>query len=61
MDSHSSRFFFFSFFFFFIWVLRPLQEYLTYIEIRGAIRKIVFLFLHKNICCGYSLEAPHMF
>ena len=18
----------------------------------------VFLFLHKNICCGYSLEAP---
>ena len=18
-----------------------------------------FLFLHKNICCGYSLEAPH--
>ena len=20
---------------------------------------IFFLFLHKNICCGYSLEAPH--
>ena len=19
----------------------------------------VFLFLHKNICCGYSFEAPH--
>ena len=19
---------------------------------------IIFLFLHKNICCGYSLEAP---
>ena len=19
------------------------------------------LFLHKNICCGYSLESPHMF
>ena len=21
--------------------------------------KIIFLFLHKNIYCGYSLEAPH--
>ena len=20
---------------------------------------IFFLFLHKNICCGYSLEVPH--
>ena len=20
--------------------------------------KYFFLFLHKNICCGYSLEAP---
>ena len=20
---------------------------------------IFFLFLHENICCGYSLEAPH--
>ena len=20
---------------------------------------IFFLFLHNNICCGYSLEAPH--
>ena len=19
----------------------------------------LFLFLHKNICCGYSLEVPH--
>ena len=19
----------------------------------------IFLFLHKNICCGYSLEVPH--
>ena len=19
---------------------------------------LIFLFLHKNICCGYSLEAP---
>ena len=19
----------------------------------------IFLFLHENICCGYSLEAPH--
>ena len=23
-----------------------------------GIRLIVFLFLHKNICCGYSLEVP---
>ena len=23
------------------------------------ILEIFFLFLHKNICCGYSLEAPH--
>ena len=23
-----------------------------------GIRSIFFLFLHKNICCGYSLEAP---
>ena len=22
------------------------------------IHKIFFLFLHKNICCGYSLEGP---
>ena len=21
-------------------------------------QEIVFLFLYKNICCGYSLEAP---
>ena len=24
-----------------------------------GIRKIFFLFLHENICCGYSLEVPH--
>ena len=23
------------------------------------IRLIFFLFLHKNICCGYSLEVPN--
>ena len=21
--------------------------------------EILFLFLHKNVCCGYSLEVPH--
>ena len=21
--------------------------------------EFLFLFLHKNVCCGYSLEAPH--
>ena len=26
--------------------------------IRGSIHIIFFSFLHKNICCGYSLEAP---
>ena len=25
---------------------------------RKSIKKIFFLFLHKNICCGYSLEVP---
>ena len=24
-----------------------------------SIRKMFFLFYHKNIHCGYSLEAPH--
>ena len=28
-------------------------------EIRGGIHIIFFLFLHENICCGYSLEAPY--
>ena len=23
-----------------------------------TVRLIFFLFLHKNICCGYSLEVP---
>ena len=26
---------------------------------RGGIHIIFFLFLDENICCGYSLEAPH--
>ena len=25
---------------------------------KRGIHKVVFLFLHKNVCCGYSLEAP---
>ena len=28
------------------------------LQIRGGIRIIFFLFIDKNICCGYSLEAP---
>ena len=24
-----------------------------------VLRYIFFLFLQKNICCGYSIEAPH--
>ena len=28
--------------------------------IRGSkIHVIFFLFIHKNVCCGYSLEVPH--
>ena len=30
----------------------------TWLQIRGGIHIIFFLFLHKNIHCGYSLEAP---
>ena len=30
----------------------------TLLQIRDGIHIIFFLFLHKNICCGYSLEAP---
>ena len=30
----------------------------AYPQIRGDIHIIFFLFLHKNICCLYSLEAP---
>ena len=26
--------------------------------IRESIKQILFLFLHVNACCGYSLEAP---
>ena len=28
------------------------------LQIRGGIHIIFFLFLHKNICCGCSLEVP---
>ena len=30
------------------------------LQISGVARHIIFLFLHRNICCGYSLEAPHL-
>ena len=29
----------------------------SYLQIKGGIHLIFFLFLHENICCGYSLEA----
>ena len=29
------------------------------LRIRGGIREMFLLFLHKNICCGYSLEPPY--
>ena len=28
-------------------------------QYEGISGEVVFLFLHKNICCGYSLEVPH--
>ena len=31
---------------------------LMYLQIRGAFHMIRFSFLHKSICCGYSLEEP---
>ena len=31
---------------------------ISWLQIRGGIHIIFFLFLHENICCGYSLEAP---
>ena len=34
------------------------NDFKSWVEIRVSIRLIVFLFLHENICCGYSLEAP---
>ena len=33
--------------------------HITKLQIRGGIYIIFFLFLQKNICCGYSLEVPH--
>ena len=36
-------------------------EYQRKLKIRGGIQIIFFLFLHENICCGYSLEVPHHF
>ena len=32
---------------------------LSYLQIRGGIHIIFFLFLKKNICCWYSLEVTH--
>ena len=31
---------------------------LAYLQVGVGIMKIFFLFLHKNLCYGYSLEAP---
>ena len=28
-------------------------------QIRGGVHIIFYLFLHENICCWYSSEAPH--
>ena len=34
------------------------NKQMAYLQIRGLIRDIFFLLFLKNICCGYSLEAP---
>ena len=39
-------------------MIKALNIYISQLQIRGGIHIIFFLFLHKNICCGYSLEAP---
>ena len=31
---------------------------LSKLQLRTGVHKIFFLFLHENICCGYSLEVP---
>ena len=31
---------------------------ICYKEVFGGNSEIVFLFFHKNVCCGYSLEVP---
>ena len=33
-------------------------DFLNYIGLVKSGYQVVFLFLNKNICCGYSLEAP---
>ena len=55
------------FFFLFKWLFFSFKvSFLRYIFFHKSIATdkrgihiIFFLFLHKNICCGYSLEAPH--
>ena len=39
--------------------LPPLIWNYSELQIRGGIHIIFSLFLDVNICCGYSLEAPH--
>ena len=31
------------------------------VKVLFSVQKVLifFLFLHENICCGYSLEVPH--
>ena len=41
---------------------KPLVQAVAFLNkkilIRVGIRSVFFLFLHENICCGYSLEVP---
>ena len=38
----------------------PTSAYIVVLDIKSGYpdNSLFFLFLHKNICCGYSLEAP---
>ena len=38
--------------------MQTMRTLITYLQIRGGIHIIFFLFLHEYICCGYSLEMP---
>ena len=37
---------------------RPQYWFIIALDKRGWYQVNIFLFLHENICCGYSLEAP---
>ena len=41
-----------------LWQMSYDNEYFIIASDKRGVRKLFFLFLHENICCGYSLEVP---